>query len=349
VKNTGKIYGIHLLNDISGSPLVFSMVLSDYVKQGLNVQLYTSNSKGFLSDIAGVQYHHLPYSWSPKKIVTLINFLYVQLYLFISLLVKLKKNDSVHVNTLLPFGALLAAKIRGVHTIQHMHEVSVKPASLFRFLCFVSEHCTREMIFVSHYLKTCFQFKKPIQRVIHNRLDTQFLAEVKKHGKVTPTGPFTVLMLCSLKEYKGVYVFTRLAVDFPNVRFRLMLNASEADIQEFIKNEKPSLNCEILSPTRNTHQVYQQADLVLNLSLPNQWIETFGMTILEAKAYGIKVIAPPVGGPAEIVSVPEDGWLIDSRDYNTLKLKMQELTANLSRLPFDVNAISTATSTHSNA
>lgn len=349
MKKSGKLYGIHLLNDISGSPLVFSMVLADYVEEGYDVHLYTSNSKGFLSDIEGVNYHHLPYSWSPKKLITLINFLYVQFYLFCSLLVKLKKNDTVHVNTLLPFGALIAAKIRGVHTIQHMHEVSVKPASLFRFLCFVSEHCTREMIFVSHYLKSCFHFKKPLQRVVHNRLDADFLNEVKKHGKVNPTGPFTVLMLCSLKEYKGVYVFTRLAADFPSVRFRLMLNASEADIQEFIEKEKPSANCEILSPTRNTHSAYQQADLVMNLSLPDQWIETFGMTILESKAYGIKVIAPPVGGPAEIVSVPEDGWLIDSRNYESLRLKLQELTYDFTRIPHNMNTISNTSYTDLNA
>lgn len=349
MKDSGKLFGIHLLNDISGSPLVFSMVLSDYVVAGKDVHLYTSNSKGFLSDIEGVHYHHLPYSWSPKKFITLLNFLYVQVYLFTSLLVKLKKTDTVHVNTLLPFGALIAAKIRGVHTIQHMHEVSVKPASLFRFLCFVSEHSTREMIFVSHYLKSCFQFKKPIQRVVHNRLDKEFLAEVKKHRELKPQGPFTVLMLCSLKEYKGVFVFSRLAKDFPQVRFRLMLNASEGDIQNFIENEKPSINCEILSPTRNTHSAYQQADLVMNLSLPDQWIETFGMTLLEAKAYGIRVIAPPIGGPAEIVSEPDDGWLIDARDYESLHQKIHGLTHNFSRQTYEENSISTISYTDLNS
>ena len=331
----GNIYGVHLLNDISGSPLVFSMVLSDLVAEGKNVHLFTSSGKGFLSDIEGVTYHAIPYAWNPNKFLTLLNFLYVQCYLFFVLFFRLRKNDVVYVNTLLPFGALIAARLRGVHTIQHMHEVSVKPAALFGILCKVSEYCTKEMVFVSHYLKSCFQFKRPVQRVVHNRLDADFLRIVQQHGPAKPKGPFTVLMLCSLKAYKGVFIFTRLAKALPNVRFRMLLNASEADIAEFVQSEQPSSNCEIISPTRNTHPYYQQAHLVMNLSLPDQWIETFGMTILEAKAYGIKVIAPPIGGPAEIVNEPSEGWLIDSRNYDQLLQCIQTQAAHYSSDSFN--------------
>jgi L-malate glycosyltransferase len=326
MEEKGRIIGVHLLNDISGSPLVFSMVLNDYVKAGSEVILFTSEGPGFLSDIQGVQFVRIPYSWSKHKILTLFNFFFVQLYLFFYLLVIIRKNDTVYVNTLLPFGALIAARFRGVKTIQHMHEVSVKPVILFKYLCFVSEYCTKEMIFVSHYLKSCFKFKRPNQCVVHNRLGDEFLSKVIDNSSRIKHEKYTVLMLCSLKEYKGVYVFIRLAKDLPNINFKLVLNASLNDIEEFIINEKISSNCEIIPPTTDTHQFYRVSDLLVNLSLPDQWIETFGMTILEAKAYGLKVIAPPIGGPAEIVNEPVDGWLIDARNYRQLHDKLLELS-----------------------
>lgn len=63
---------------------------------------------------------------------------------------------------------------------------------------------------------------------------------------------------------------------------------------------------------------YQQASLVLNLSRVDEWVETFGLTIIEAMAFGIPVIVPPVGGPTEIVHGGEEGYLISS--YETDKI-----------------------------
>lgn len=319
------------MNDLSGSPLVFSMVLQEYVIQGKEVILFTSNSNGFLSDLDGVRVNYLPYKWFRNKWLTLLNFLFVQVVLFFKVLFISRNRDVVYVNTLLPFAALLAARIRGLQTIQHMHEVSVRPAFLLKFLCFISEHFTDKMIFVSAYLKSCFNYIKPEQKVVHNKLDDQFLRMVSKNEKGMVPFPFTVLMLCSLKEYKGVYVFLNISRKLPQYKFILVLNASDQDIQRFISENKPPLNCEILPPSRNTHPYYRQAHVLVNLSLPDQWIETFGMTILEAKAYGIKVIAPPVGGPAEIVNVPEDGFLVDSRNEDELIQKLNLLKEDIEK------------------
>jgi len=57
---------------------------------------------------------------------------------------------------------------------------------------------------------------------------------------------------------------------------------------------------------------------LVNLSRVDQWIETFGLTLIEAMAFGLPVIAPPVGGPTEIVRHGREGWLIDSRDRAAL-------------------------------
>ncbi|MGY9033950.1 MAG: glycosyltransferase, partial [Rhodobacterales bacterium] len=64
---------------------------------------------------------------------------------------------------------------------------------------------------------------------------------------------------------------------------------------------------------------YARANLVLNLSRVDQWIETFGLTLVEAMTFGIPVIAPPIGGPAEIVTHGREGYCIDSRDGAALR------------------------------
>jgi len=55
---------------------------------------------------------------------------------------------------------------------------------------------------------------------------------------------------------------------------------------------------------------YRSLDLYLNTSVH----EGIPMSILEAMAYGLPVIAPNVGGISEIVSDGEDGYLVDTRD-----------------------------------
>jgi glycosyltransferase involved in cell wall biosynthesis len=57
-------------------------------------------------------------------------------------------------------------------------------------------------------------------------------------------------------------------------------------------------------------------------------VETFGLTILEAMAFGIPVIVPPVGGPIELVEDGVQGFHIDSRNLDLLKEKVLLLSNN---------------------
>lgn len=66
---------------------------------------------------------------------------------------------------------------------------------------------------------------------------------------------------------------------------------------------------------------YSGLDLYLNTSLH----EGIPMTILEAMAHGIPVIAPCVGGIGEIIASGEDGFLIDGRDPRSFADKCLQL------------------------
>jgi len=68
---------------------------------------------------------------------------------------------------------------------------------------------------------------------------------------------------------------------------------------------------------------YQRTAVVMNLSQTDEWIETFGMTILEAQAYECYIIAPPVGGPVELMSRYPHGTLINSRKVKTISNLIQ--------------------------
>ena len=57
---------------------------------------------------------------------------------------------------------------------------------------------------------------------------------------------------------------------------------------------------------------YNSASVVLNLSDKERFIETFGMTALEAMSAGLPIIVPSVGGIAEMVDDGVNGYKIDA-------------------------------------
>lgn len=56
---------------------------------------------------------------------------------------------------------------------------------------------------------------------------------------------------------------------------------------------------------------YNSASVVLNLSDKTRFIETFGMTALEAMSAGLPVVVPTEGGIAEMVEDGVNGYKID--------------------------------------
>ena len=118
-----KIIAVHLFNDYSGSPLVFKNVLKGLLSSGYKIDLFISgNNKGFLSEINGINYKYFRYIYGNLKVLTLIKFLYSQAIIFFKLLRYNRNEHLLYVNTILPFGALLAGKLLGISIICHLHE-----------------------------------------------------------------------------------------------------------------------------------------------------------------------------------------------------------------------------------
>ena len=67
------------------------------------------------------------------------------------------------------------------------------------------------------------------------------------------------------------------------------------------------------------------------------------MTLLEAMCYGIPVIAPPIGGPVEIVSSSVNGFCIDVRNTEQLDNTIEKFSKDIEQLSaISANARETA-------
>ena len=77
-------------------------------------------------------------------------------------------------------------------------------------------------------------------------------------------------------------------------------------------------NLSILSRQEDVAKFYQQASVVLNLSDRRLFIETFGLTALEAMTAGLPVIVPTEGGIAEMVDDAVNGYKIDVADLDCI-------------------------------
>lgn len=326
-----KIVCTHLFNDFSGSPLVLSTVIKGFRKSGVEVDVITSSTnEGFLSDLE-VNYRDNGYKFLNNRILRLVMFLMCQIKMFFQTLKYRNEDVVIYINTLLPFGVAIAGKLIGKKVIYHIHETSVRPAFLKNFLKWVATKTADEAIYVSDFLRKEEGLKDVPSKVIYNALSKEFVTTASQWQKEKSSNEkFVVLMLCSLKEYKGVYEFCALAKALPQINFELVLNANLLDIDNFfLGNDRPT-NLTIFPQQSDVHKFYQRANLVVNLSHPEQWVETFGMTLLEGMQYGIPSIAPPVGGPAEIVESGVNGYQMDQREIEKIAQQIQKLSIDKS-------------------
>ena len=324
-----KIICVHLLNDYSGSPLVLSESVKGFIEAGYSVDLFTNkNSVGFLSGITGVEYNYFTHRWFKSKWLTLVYLMLSQALLFFRLLKYRNKDVVIYVNTILPFGAALAGKLMHKKVVYHVHETSVKPAIFKKFLLMVVKYTASKIIYVSNYLKNKEEIIKK-GYIVPNALSDEFVSKAMQHMNKNVNFE-NVLMLCSLKEYKGVNEFVRLAQMLPNYKFTLVLNSNREAIDEYMKRFDVPANLLTFSAQKDVHSFYQNTDLVLNLSHPDKWVETFGMTVLEAMSYGLPVIVPPVGGIAELVTEGFNGFKSDVRNLEVIKQQIEKSFSNRS-------------------
>lgn len=321
-----RIYAYHLLNDYSGSPKVLRQLLKGWAGAGHEVFLQTSLSKqGFLSELEGVHTEDNAYRFHQALPYRLLALLRSQLTAFWSVIKQAGREDIVYINTILPFGAAIAGKLKGARVIYHIHETSVNPLVFKRFLLLWVRLCATEVIYVSDFLAQAEPLALPAH-ILWNALEDTFLEQAEGR-RPHHWGSGTLLMIASLKRYKGVDEFVDLAVAVPDMPCELVVNATTEDIAHYFTGQNLPDNLTIYPVQQDVHPFYQRAAVVLNLSRPEEWQETFGLTALEAMAYGLPVIVPPVGGIAEIVLEGQTGFHLNGKDTLSIKATLETLRA----------------------
>lgn len=312
-----QIIFFHPQNDFSGSTRVLAQVIeTEY--SGLPVKVVTmSRSNGFLSLLSNVKIIPIKLLLYKGKCIPGLTQIVWRLHAFMLALRYGKQCDTFYINTILPFYAAIAGRLCGKRLVYHVHEKFVRYTWGMRIAEYIFLHTEAKRIFVSHYVKQQYPLLNHKNSVVkYNLLPLSFLSAVE----VVPVElrkRKVVLMMCSLSKAKGVYTFMEVAKQRPQYSFRLLLSSSKEEIINFFGYELP-YNVELIPAQSNVHPYLHSADLILNLSIPSLWIETFGMTIIEAMAYGIPAIVPNVGGPTEIVENGHNGYCIDVSDVDAV-------------------------------
>lgn len=319
-----RLFAFHLLNDNSGSPKILRQVLPIWDKNGYEVHLYTSyNQIGFLTDIPNVNYHRGWYIFSSNPILRLFFYTCSQLLLVFKMYRKINASDTIYINTVLPFGAAIIGKLKGCRIIYHIHETSIHPKILHWFLFKIVLKTAIEVINVSKYVADSHRISSVKNHLVFNSIDSSFL-EIANSVDKQFNGK-NVLMICSLKKYKGIFEFITLAEMNIDFNFKLVLNASMKEINQYFKETTIPSNLTLVDAQKNVHPFYRWADVILNLSIPELWVETFGLTIIEGMAYGLPAIVPQIGGITEVIEEDVSGYKLDSRTVEQVSQKLNSI------------------------
>ena len=259
-------------------------------------------------------------------------------------LVKLRRIDIVHSNTLHTLQGFLAARLAGRPHVWHVREIvlqSVLARVLERFL---APRFSAAVVTVSDAAKTMFLDHKgalpPNVSTLHDGIDTTCFtpgrdgSQVRRELGVAPGAPL-VGIVGRLDHWKGVDVFLRAvaicAIEVPGARFVVIGGAIDGREETAQQLEGLAASLGINDVVRFTGWRYGPDDMpsvfaALDLLvLASTWPEPFGLVILEAMASGKPVIASNHGGPAEICLAGATALLVRPRDPRALAAAMLEL------------------------
>lgn len=317
-----KIVCIHVLNGFTGSPNVLATVVNGLINEDYDVTLVTSfNNKGFLSDVNCSLKKNISYVFKKNKFIRLIQFLKFQFYSGIFLF-NINKKDIIYLNTIQPFFPAIVAKLRGNRVIYHFHESYPKMSVFTKFLYYIVEITASDIICVSDYVLNQLNTESQKKAIlIHNSLSSNYFDKKIISNKRAKRK--SILMVSSAREYKGIIEFCKLATLLKEYDFTLVCDASKQEILVLFQDYNNISNLKIIETQTNLHPFYAQTDLIVNFSIPSQFIETFGLTILEGMSYGLPCIVPPIGGITELVDYGVNGYKVDSRETRDLVDKIR--------------------------
>lgn len=324
-----RIIAVHLQNNRSGNTLVFRQSLEALSEKEMDVHLITNRTgdiPGFLTGIPGVHYHYINYSERGNKWRLFFSFLLVQIQIFRKVLGLYEPEAKVYINTLMPFSAAWAGRLKKAPITYHIHETAVQVPGLRTFLYRTARRLATHVVFGSRYLQSQMNFPKAEKHIVHSCLPQSFVQEAILHSNHGSRK--TVLMISSLDEESGLHELLELATLMPATRFELVLDADKKEIDAYFSNHRIPENLVIYGTQLNLHPFYQRAAVVLNLSHAAPYKDTFDISILQAMVYGRPVIVPMSGCINELVAHGWNGYRISGHYIDKVRKHVEQLLQN---------------------
>ena len=312
-----KILFFHPKNDFTGSTRVLANIIcSEYADKQLKI-ITINNSRGFLSELPNVNIISLCCPHYKNKRIPILTGLTWRLHAWLLTIFIGWAYDTFYINTILPYYAAVIGCLYNKNIVYHIHEKFILKSFNIRIFEFIVNHVKAKRIFVSKYVKEQYPVNpKAIDIVKYNGIPKSFTEKVKIRP-IEERNRSTVIMITSLSRSKGIFTYIETAKKMPEYNFILLVSSDISSINKFLGNKLPQ-NIKLIPAQNNIHPFLYSSDLVVNLTIPSLSIETFGMTVLEAMAYGIPAIVPNVGGPTEIVTNDYNGFCIDVCNIDTI-------------------------------
>ena len=99
----------------------------------------------------------------------------------------------------------------------------------------------------------------------------------------------------------------------------------KADLESYITKKKLENTVRLLGQINDMESFYLSLDVFI---LPSIQPEPFGLVVIEAMEYKLPVVATNHGGPTEIITDGQDGYLVDYRNAQEMAKRIIELVKN---------------------
>jgi L-malate glycosyltransferase len=322
---------VHLLNDYSGSPRVLADFCKTQEVQSGDLTIVTSDCKGFLHEGLG----EVKTIWYPRGNFVVLNFLsfafaQVQIFMAVFLLAirSFMRGEQVVVinNTILCLGSMIASRAMGAQTIAYVHELRSGPVIMRSLAEKVIHWTAHKIIFVSQFLSDQYQFEHERCFVLPNGLRGDFKTQVALDYE-SKFKQCKVLFVGSPNTYKGVDELIKISKKLPDIPFTAVFNCSEKELADFLSRNDVPTNLYLLSRELSLQNIYAESFLVLNLSLPELCVESFGLTILEGMSFACPCVVPPIGGHLDFFN-DKCGLIAHAKDTDSIVNFITKLQAD---------------------
>lgn len=189
-------------------------------------------------------------------------------------------------------------------------------------LKYAMEHADR-IVYVSEAGKKSFieNFKvdESKTRVVYNGISDD-LIEIGKTNTPSFNGELRILYIGRLSKVKGVHLLiSAVAKLSENYRIKVKIVGDGEELKN-LKSQTNTLSLgDVVSfegATRDKEKYYRWANIFV---YPSVWQEVFGISIVEAMAFGLPCVANNVGGIPEIIKDRKNGIISYSADIEGVK------------------------------